>query len=123
MPRGLTVKSLLPNLCRRLETTQNSCPTFGKGWMYTRLVICIRLANQMTFESESTLANLCLTVQLPMSICSAIPVQRSAFRCISKHTSLHFKGYFSTKYIVLLLKYCTSFEVYLKCNEVHFQCK
>ncbi len=32
-------------------------------------------------------------------------------RCTSKHTSLHFKGYFSTKYMVLLLKYCTSLEV------------
>ncbi len=28
-----------------------------------------------------------------------------ALRCTSKHTSMHFKGYFNMKYIVLLLKY------------------
>ncbi len=49
--------------------------------------------------------------------CSAIPVPRS-LRCTLKHSSLHFKGYFSTKYTVngipyalqvcpVHVKYCT----------------
>ncbi len=91
------------------ECVNYPCFHMCQYWMWEKLNTCRKNVGRVSHQTlRATLTHVCLQCNPSAA--------KYALRCTSKHTSLHFKGYFSTKYIILLpyalqvwpvhMKYC-----------------